>query len=211
MDKKWELEDLYEFPHAYSQSHSLIYCFDSKLNPRDRERINIALTEYSWQGGYSYVNFYTVLRHQVPVEYQPQIASIHYASPGWIDIILNPNVAIQVAKSVSILLGTAVAASKAYTRIYKELAALKKEKIKNQAEKAEFSQREIKAVMEMADEIAKYIGFNSVAQLQDYTKNAEVTLKILLAHYRRIRIMADYVEKGKVTLPIELKKPSKHL
>jgi len=56
MDRRWSLEDLYEFPYAYSQIYSFIYCFDSELNARDAERIDYALEGYPWRGGYSYVS-----------------------------------------------------------------------------------------------------------------------------------------------------------
>ncbi|HEY6872187.1 MAG TPA: hypothetical protein VI298_05600 [Geobacteraceae bacterium] len=92
MDERWALADLYDFPHAYSQAYALIYCFDSRLNPKDEKRINTALEQYPWQGGYSYVNIYTVLNNQIPEEHRPQIASIQYASPGFIDVIINPGI-----------------------------------------------------------------------------------------------------------------------
>ena len=84
MDSRWALEDLYEFPHTYSQSYSFIYCLDSKLDPRDAKRIDYAFEGYPWRGGYSYVNIYTVLANQVPREHKPQVSKIQYASPGFI-------------------------------------------------------------------------------------------------------------------------------
>jgi hypothetical protein len=75
MDKHWQLDDLYEFPHAFAQTYAFIYCLDSELNPRHRERIKTALLDYPWKGGYSYVNIYSVLRSQVPREDRPEIHS----------------------------------------------------------------------------------------------------------------------------------------
>ena len=120
--------DLYNFPHAYSQTYSFIYCFDSELNARDVERIDYALQGYPWRGGYSYVNIYTVLANQLPREHKPEVAKIQYASPGFMEILLNPEVALQVAKSVGILLGTGVAGVESYKRIYKALLEMNKYK-----------------------------------------------------------------------------------
>lgn len=206
MDEKWSLADLYDFPHAYSQAYALIYCFDSELNPKDSKRIDTALEQYPWRGGYSYVNIYTVLNNQIPEQHRPQISSIKYASPGSIDLILNPDVSIQLAKSVGILLSTATAAAKTYSYIYKELTELNKQRRKDENDNKAFSQKDLEAMMKMSDDLAKHLGFDSVAELNKRTKDPEITLKILLAHYRRLRIMADYVESGKVKLPEHLKK-----
>lgn len=205
MNERWELEDLYNFPHAYSQTHAFIYCFDTDIDPRNAERINIALEEYPWRGGYSYVNIYTVLHHQIPALHRPKIASIQYASPGWIDIFLNPDVALQVAKSVGILLGAGVAAIEAFKRVDKARLDIARQRREQNREFARISAEEAKALNEMSEEISKHLGFDSLKKLHQRTKNPEVTLKLLMAHYRRLRILGDYVESGKVSLPEKLK------
>lgn len=209
MDERWELEDLYEFPHAYSQTHSFIYCFDTDLDPRNAERIDIALKSYPWRGGYSYVNIYTVLYQQIPELHRPKIKAIQYASPGWIDILLNPDVALQVAKSVGILLAAAVTAVEAFKRIDKARLDIARQRREQNREFAVLSASEARSLTEMSEEIAKHLGFESLQKLQQRTKNPEVTLKILMAHYRRLRVLGDYVESGKVSLPEKLSKNSK--
>ena len=204
MNKRWALEDLYEFPHTYSQTYSFIYCFDSELDARDADRINYALEGYPWRGGYSYVNIYTVLANQVPKEHKPEVARIQYASPGFMDILLNPDVALQVAKSVSILLGTGVAGVEAYKRIYKTLLEMNKDKKRQQVEITTYSAAETKALASMSDTLAKNMGFKNVADLHQRTKNPEVTLKLLMAHHRRLTILGEFVQEGKVSLPVDI-------
>ncbi len=201
LDERWDLEDLYEFPHYYSQTYSLIYCFDSELDPRSNERIDFALNNYPWKGGYSYVNIYTVLRNQIPKEHRPQISSIQYASPGWLDLLLNPDVALQVAKSVGILLGTAYAAAKTCKKIHKIMASINKERKKNDIKIASLTQTEAATMMKLSDDLAKHLGFGSVEKLHERTKNPEISLKILMAHYRRLDALSDFVKSGKAKLP----------
>jgi len=205
MDERWELEDLYKFPHTFSQVHSFVYCFDSDLDPRNTERINAALKDYPWRGGFSYVNIYTVLQYQIPVPHRPQIASIQYASPGWIDILLNPDVAIQVAKSLGILLGAGVAAVEAYKRIDRARLDIARRRKEQDRFFAESLAAEAGALNKMSAEVAKHLGFESLTSLQNRTKNPEVTLNILMAHYRRMRTLGDFVESGKVNLPERLR------
>src|SRR5215510_561067 len=121
LDREWGLTDLYEFPHSYSQTYAFLYCFDSSLRPRDRARINRALEQYPWRGGYSYVNIYTVLQNQIPGTDRPRVKSISKTSPGWLDLFLNVDVALQVAQAVTALSGASAAAAAAYKYVSKTL------------------------------------------------------------------------------------------
>lgn len=203
MDERWELDDLYSFPYAYSQTYSFIYCFDSIQDPKNAKRIDVALENYPWQGGYSYTNIYVVLQHQIPPTDRPKIAEIRYASPGWMDIFLNPDVAMKIAASVGALIGLGVTAVEAYKRIDKARLEIAKNRKMQQMEFADFSANEAKFLNSMSEEICKNLGFESLQQLQARTKNPEVTLKILMAHHRRISKLAEFVREGKIKLPID--------
>lgn len=204
LDGRWRLEDLYEFPHAFSQCYAFIYCLDSELSPRDRERINDAFVGYPWRGGYSYVNIYTVLQNQVPAEERPTIKSISYASPGWLDIFLNPDVAIQVAKSVGILAGSAAAAAKAYATSMKFLSQVAVDRKRAQLQLMQLTRAQHKEFMSMCEDMAKFLGFKNVKELHKHTGNPEVSLKLLAAHYRRTNQLVQFVKEGKVKLPEQI-------
>lgn len=201
LDGRWQLVDLYEFPHAFAQCYGFIYCLDSKLRPRDRERIEEAFAGYPWRGGYSYVNIYTVLQNQVPVADRPQIKSISYASPGWLDIFLNVDVAIQVAKSVGVLAGSAVAATKAYATIMKTLSHINAEREKAKLRDMQLTQAQHQTFMSMCEDMAKFLGFKSVKELHQRTGSPEVSLKLLAAHYRRTNALVKFVKERKAVLP----------
>ena len=201
MDGRWRLEDLYTFPHAFSQCYAFIYCLDSDLSPRDRDRINYALVGYPWKGGYSYVNIYIVFHHQVPPRHRPTIKAISYASPGWLDIVLNPDVALQVAKSVGILAGSAVAAAKAYATVMKYLTQVSVERKRAQLAEMRLTQAQHKTLMSMCQDIAKFLGFKSVKELHERTGSPEISLKLLAAHYRRTDQLVEFVKEGKASLP----------
>ena len=201
LDGEWQLEDLYTFPRAFSQCYAFVYCLDSELDPRDRDRINDAFTGYPWRGGYSYLNIYTVLRHQVPLRHRPCIKSISYASPGWLDILLNPDVALQVAKSVGILSGSAIAAAKAYAYSMKYIGQVSVDQKRAELEKMQLTREQRRTFMYICEDLAKFIGFESVTALHERTGNPEVSLKLLTAHYRRTDQLVDFVKAGKARLP----------
>lgn len=203
MDERWDLEDLYLFPHSFGDAYVFTYCFDSEAKALNADRINTALDEYPWKGGYSYLNLYFVLKRQVDPAERPTINAIQYASPGWIELLLNPDVAMQVAKSVGILLGTGVAAVEAFKRIDKVRLDIARTRKAAGVDSLRLEAEEVAALRQLCDETAKHIGFKSVDGLNRRTKNPETTLKLLMAHWRRLTVLAGYVKYGKVKLPVE--------
>jgi hypothetical protein len=201
LDKQWTLHDLYEFPHAYSQNYAFVYCFDSHLRARDRARINRALEEYPWLGGYSYVNIYTVLQNQVPARDRPRIASINKSSPGWLDLFLNADVALSVARSVATLAASSAVALIAYKEIKNSLSEITSRRKNNELESARLTHKQAELVTDMCIEMARFLGFKGLRELHQYTGSPEVTLKLMLAHYRRISTLVKYVHEGKAALP----------
>src|SRR4051812_8995089 len=79
MDGQWRLSDLDGFSHTYGQCYAFVYCLDTDLEIRDRERVDEAFANYPWRGGYSYVNIYSVLQHQVPMRDRPRLKAISYS------------------------------------------------------------------------------------------------------------------------------------
>ncbi|HMA73540.1 MAG TPA: hypothetical protein VKP67_18955 [Xanthobacteraceae bacterium] len=203
LDEEWSLVDLYEFPRSYGQSYAFIYCFDSDVNPTDRTRINRALEQYPWQGGYSYVNIYTVLQNQIPKNDIPRIKWITKTSPGWLDLFLNVNVAIQVAQAVMSLSAASTAAALAYKTILKSLTAINNERKRSGLEEMQLAHAQAEMITSMCSEMATFMGFKSLQELHRYTGNPEVTLKLTLAHYRRVSSLVEYVHEGKATLPLD--------
>ena len=199
----WSLHDLYVFPHAYEQCYAFIYCLDTEAPARDVEAIDYAVLNYPWKGGYSYVNFYAVLQRQVPAKARPRIKSIHKASPGWIDLLLNLDAAKQVALAVATLSGATAAAAAAYGKAYKILLSLKTERERARSQQLQLSQAQIKSMRGVCDELAKSMGFKSLADLNRKTSNIEVSMKLLAAQYRRMKTLVEFEQKNKAVLPFD--------
>lgn len=197
----WTLEDLYVFPRTFEQCYTFIYCLDSDLPARDKEAIDNAFSNYPWAGGYSYVNFYQILRTRIPPKSRPKLRSIHKASPGWIELALNLDVAVEVAKSVALISGSSAAAAAAYKKAWTLLLSLRTEREKAKTEQLRQKKSQVKEVRETCNELAKCMGFTSLADLHKRTKDPEISLKMLSAHYRRMRTLHEYEAKGKVHLP----------
>jgi hypothetical protein len=202
MDGRWSLKDLYEVPHAYLQVYAFIYAFDTELPERDADRINYALESYPWAGGYSVVNMYTVLQTQVGAEFKPVIKEIRYASPGWIELYLHLHPAVKIAGAVATIAASATGTVKAYASIQDLLYKIRARAKKAGIERIQLTRQEIQELHALNQELAKFIGFNSLDELEARSGRADVTAKLLSAQYRRLRALAEFVSKGKVKLPL---------
>lgn len=205
LDEDWDLEDLYDFPHAYSQAYTYVYFFDNSQELEESQLIDYCLESYPWNGGYSYVNIYKTLKRHTPKQDKPKVHSIQYASPGWLDLTLNYEIALKVAASVTTLLSSSVGAVTAYRQIKKTLSAINTDRKENEYRMAELTKNEANELMRLSDDLSRHIGFESFAALNRRTKDLEVSAKLLTAHYRRLNILAEFVKKGKVSMPLENK------
>lgn len=154
------------------------------------------------------MNIYSVLINQVHPKERPQIASIQYASPGWLDLLLNPDVALNIAKSIGILLGTGVTAAATIKKINKIFIGINKQRRIAKIDDLKMSKMELKELARLTDQLAKSMGFSSLSKLDERTQDSEVSARLLSAHYRRMKIMADFVEEGKVKFPENLRDDS---
>jgi hypothetical protein len=199
----WTLPELYNFPHAYQQCYSFIYSLETDLPARDRERIDEAFASYPWKGGYSYVNIYSVLYNQIPPRAKPRVKGIHKASEGWLDLVLNLDAAIELAKAVALIAGSGAAAAAAYAKAAKILANIRAEREKAKLRELRLTQEQLRAVRGSCDELAKALGFKNLADLHRRTGDPEVSLKMLAAHARRMKVLVNFVQDGKAILPTD--------
>ena len=81
--------------------------------------------------------------------------------------------------------------------------SLKAEREKSRLQQLQLRQQQIKAIRGSCDELAKSLGFKNLPDLHRRTNDPEVSLKLLAAHYRRMKVLVDYEEKEKVVLPFE--------
>lgn len=206
LDKNWSLEEFTIFTRLYFQNYSFIYCLED-LPPAEIKqnsyKLENVLKEFKLRSGLSYVNIYTIFRDEIRKDERPDVKSIKYASPGWIELYLNIEVAIEVAKAMPIFLSSTATVVIAYKKLYKifiDLHRLRKEK-KNMSLKLDLEH--VKTVNQLNNELAKGLGYTNLNQLIKNTNDVEETSKLLMAHYRRMNKMAEFVRKGKADFPEE--------
>lgn len=197
---RWSLEDLYVFPRAYEQVYFLLYSLSPHEDEWIQERIQFAYAQYPWRGGYSAVNFYNKLKFTTPRGERPQIVSLQYASPGWIELSLIIGVAYAVERVVKSIATTLREANSTYREIHEGLAKRKLLRIEEKRKELELERAHADYIEQCMQRMARLLGFSDASQMHQKTGSPLKTLKILLSLYRRVRTLAEFETKGKTKL-----------
>src|SRR5208282_2935936 len=128
-------------------------------------RLAHAFSSYPWQGGYSAVNFYRLVYGQVPPDFRPDVKSVRYASPGWLDVQLLLEAAIEVGKAVGVVATAMLIVAKAYNEIYRGLQERKLLGIATDRRRLRLSRDEIAFVEKSSQKLSKLMGFKNFEQL----------------------------------------------
>ena len=201
IDKRWSLEDLYVFPRAFEQVY---FAYEALVPAPDDivdDRIDRAFRDYPWRGGYSAVNFYNQLKYATPKNKRPTIQAIQYASPGFIDLMLNLQLALQIASVVSTVAGSILACNKVYSTIYKDAQHRKLLSIDIQTKQLELANKEMDFIIDANKKMAKLLKLDSAHVIEQRAEHPIIAMKILFSIYRRVRTLAEYQDKGKARLP----------
>jgi hypothetical protein len=203
IDKRWDLEDLYKFPRAYEQVYFALFSLFPHDDEGTRERIDRAYASFPWNGGYSAVNFYNNLKYILPKGQRPAVASIQYASPGWIELfhVVLP-VALGIAAIVKAVCSSFNNANNTYTNIHKGLTDRKMLRIEVERKEIELLEKHMDFVKKSNLDMAQILQLqpSQIAVINAKTGSALKTLKIFLSIFRRIKTLAEYQTKGKADL-----------
>lgn len=199
LNGRWELTDLSEFSRVYTQVYSFFYVVDERFE----DLLQIDLTMFSvhpWRGGYSAVNFYRSLWQFVRRDDRPTVKQIRYSSPGFIELGLVVSTAVGVKIAVSNLLDVARKVSDTYHEIYRSMQERKLLRIDVLRHERAFAEETIQFCEQARDRLGNAMGLEDVGRLDGLTGSPLGTLKILLSLYRRLRVLADLHEDGKLEL-----------
>lgn len=195
MDSEWSLRDLSDLPNNYSKVYAMLYTLQ-EVAPETDHRVRRAYESYPWRGGYSTVNFFRSLESHLPVEALPQIRSMQYASPGYIELELDDRVAFAVKNVI-----TAFAASYSeLERLFRSVEGeLKERKLIGEKRKSNLTTNDEDYLRETAQALMRILRIGGVDKLESLTKNPLVMVNILRSFYRVVEKLAVYEGEGKAS------------
>ena len=202
LDGKWDLDDLSELPRDVKQVYSFEYAVSDETRFSFHQMAELRIPP-PLRGGYSYVNFYRGLYTGIPIQHRPSIHRIEYSSPGVLDLLTFFAVAnglIFVARHFLKLADEAIDTFDKADRFLTN-RGLRRRESRRDAEQ-EFSDADEREAKRLAFEVAKELQIPShkVEELQGFTGEWVGTLKLLLAHKRRVERLAEYHFEGKIDL-----------
>jgi hypothetical protein len=200
IDGKWELVDLYQFPHTYSQIYSVLYVLEEQLSKPRTDRRDYIFSKYPWRGGYSTVNWFNGLYHTIPRDERPKVISLSYASPGWIDLGISSAIAATIRKMLIAFSEAGRHLNETYSQIQDGVHKRKLNDIKIRKQELLLEGERLKFVRKSCEEMARLMGFKHLEEMHALTGNPLVTLKMLSALYRRLRTLEEFEEDGKTRI-----------
>lgn len=203
IDGVWFLEDLYVFPRTYEQVYFLMFSLLPHDDEEIQEKIKYAYSQFPWKGGYSAVNFYNKLKYTTPRKQRPQIISMQYASPGWIELTAIVGVALIVEKLVVSLSNSIQAANATYHQVYKGMQERKILRIEKKSKEIELEIKHAEYIQKQVEVMGSLLGLENIEQIHEKTGSPLKSLKIMMSLYRRVRTLVEFQNDSKTNFKEE--------
>jgi hypothetical protein len=197
IDGRWGIEDLRKFSDLVQDAYAFVFALTGAGATSTRQRMEALFRKYPWRGGFSSVNFFDDLYRLIPASERAQIRRIQYASPGTIELKMDDGVANSIRGFVTSLNEPDSVSSKEYTEVR---ATLKKRGWLGKAkDDLHLTPQDEAMLLQFVSRLAKEFGLQGSADEIVSLANSDPlgAVKILLAYYRRLAGLADYVATGK--------------
>ncbi|PWU29610.1 hypothetical protein DK254_15945 [Pseudomonas sp. RW407] len=196
IDGRWEVSDLKKFSDLVQDCYAFGYALLSETGATSRS-IERLFHKYPWRGGFSAVNFFRSLYKGIPRQDRADIKSITYASPGQIKFIVNATVAESIRDLIVDLNTDSSMATESYRYVQRMLQDRGwTGKAEEDLELDEQDKAELQALLATGCN-----GFGLKGHEDHIIGLASgdllASVKIILAYYRRLKLLADYVSTGK--------------
>jgi hypothetical protein len=203
LDGRWNLEELSETTRGYIQLYGFAYSLLADLPTTRRNEIDYIYGKFPWRGGYSTVNFFTQLFHNIPPKLRPEIERIKYGSPGFIELSEILLVAGTIAGIVKFVCSAINNANDTYRKIQKGSIEHKLARINFREKDRQLTQEEIIFSESSAKSLIKVLGLTEAQEElidQRVQGNSVMKLKILLSVFRRVQPLAEKQSEGKLKI-----------
>ena len=195
-------EDLATIPKIYQQ----LYSFHYGLSHIDRAAIYNKLKSAmdNWTGGISAVNLFSGLRNLIPSIHRARVSRLKYASPGFVQLELLNNLAVEIHSVTEKYLNNSNKIDKLYRDCYKyfrdqEISGFDNE---DPAMRTPLSALQRSGIQGYLNQFYELL---SLGAYDDQFAKLEVDvlgrLRGVLAYYRRIKILKRYIDSGTLTIP----------
>ena len=197
IDGRWEISDLRKFSDLVQDCYSFGFALLGATGNAAQQKIDSLFHKHPWRGGFSSVNFFKELYKNIPQEDRAGIRKIDYASPGEIKFYMNGDVADSIRELVLDINDEDSSAQESYK------AARNFLQTRNWLSKSDMdialSEADLTELTELLRTSCEAFGLEEHSEhiLALASGDPLSAVKIVLAYFRRLQGLADYVATGK--------------
>lgn len=197
IDGRWGIEDLRRFSDLVQDAYAFVYALSGKGSGSTKQQMSMLFRKYPWRGGFSSVNFFDDLYKLIPESERAEVKRITYASPGTIELRMDS----EVADSIRCFVEGINMADSTSSRVYTETRDWLRSKgwLGRAKDDIEILAQDTSRLMGYVSLLSRSFGLAAHEQeiLSFANSDPLGAVKILLAYYRRLAGLADYVATGK--------------
>lgn len=197
IDGQWEISDLKTFSDSVQDCYSFGFALLGAAGRATTKKITSLFHKHPWRGGFSSVNFFRELYHNIPNEDRAGIRQIAYASPGEIKFYMNGDVADSIRELVNLINEENSPSLEAYKTTHRHLQDMGW--LSKSASDVNLSVQEVEDLNAILEASCEAIGIaDSTEHILELAGGDPLSgIKMVLAYHRRLQALADYVATGK--------------
>lgn len=205
IDGAWEARDFSRFHGRIADAYSLLFIAKAmnkgvQPSPSEARFLRASIEDRPWQGGGSYLAFYTSVKNDGIPLHPLRVAGIEYHSPGYVDLAGRNDVLDDVVLSIADVMENHAEIVGVYRAIRRVLSG---EGLLSAGREATFANEVVEEYVR-----SQSLGFASLVSLPNAESvltdacdgNVLVFAKLILSYYRRLKGIADFFIEGRVSV-----------
>jgi hypothetical protein len=197
------LEDLEGIPKLYQQLYSFHYGMEHLSRPAVRNTVKQLMSD--WHGGIGAVNLFSGLRSVTPSIHRARVVELRYNSPGVIKMSLLPLLSARIKSAINRILTSEdfSRTEQLYGQIY---SYFREHKISGLEDERSIAAKDLMPhqIKDLQIFIAKFFDAIDWSIYASDFEKLDITpvsqLRMLLAYYRRLRKLREYIVANKLGL-----------
>lgn len=202
MGGEWDIDDLESLSAALRLSYAYFYWIT--VDPEVMEpRVRSMFSRYFWSGEYIGDRFAQDLYYHIPAEYRLRIASIHYSSPGWLEVLGAIGVIQALAFCARAWIHNAEKVFDLFTKINRYFEDRKLRRIEKLVSLDDIRPEFIDEARALCFEFGKVLGLDEKQAIQmiELTGNPISTLRLMVALSNESKRLIELQKAGKLKVP----------
>jgi hypothetical protein len=209
MDGEWDLDDLQSLTSSVRLSYAYFYWISQDPGAID-SAVRSGLARYFWTGERVGDRFAQTLYERIPEKRRLKLSSIHFASPGWIDLLGYLPVLMVLGYVARLWIRNFDQAFDLFKKVDQYFADRKLRDLRAKGSIEDIDGQFVDEARALCFKYGNHLGFSDdrVKAIIDLTDNPIAALRLLVAVSSEARRLHNLEQQGKIALP-EVKSESR--